>query len=305
MSNPLWRRLNRRNLESTAAEWHNSVVSNPLWRRLNRRNLESTAAEWHNSGASNLLWPDRAIGVFETLLIVDGTPIELESHLVRLRSSVRELFGADVPAGTRELVLDRASPLPLGRLRVTVAPGPGAVLAPEAVTGTVDPQDVFPAWERAIVLRPFVIHGGLGAHKWADRAGLAWMESSESEGCLPLVLDAGSEVLEASRANVFAVEREVLITPAADGRVLPGVARARAIEAARSLGIELREEALTVDRLIAAGEAFLTGSVRGVEPVRSVDEAEFEPPGEAVSEVAAEMKRKWIGKEAARWVETP
>lgn len=248
---------------------------------------------------SDLLWPDRAIGVFETLLIVEGSPIELQAHLERLSWSVRGLFGAELPAGTRELVLDSASPLPLGRLRLTVAPGPAGVLGADAVTATVDPEDVFPSWERAILLRPFVIHGGLGAHKWADRAGLAWTESSESDGCLPLVLDAGGEVLEASRANVFAVEGEVLITPAADGRILPGVARARAIEAARSLGIELREETLSVDRLIAAGEAFLTGSVRGVEPVRSVDEAELEAPGEAVFEVTAELKRTWLSQALA------
>ena len=105
------------------------------------------------------------------------------------------------------------------------------------------------------------------------------------QGSLTLVLDADEEVLEASRANVFAVEGAVLVTPAADGRILPGVARARAIEAAHSLGIELREEALGIDRLIAAGEAFLTGSVRGVEPVRSIGDAELTEP--AASRVAS------------------
>ena len=239
-------------------------------------------------------WPDRAIGVLETLLIVDGSPIELDAHLERLQWSVRDLFGGELPVGTRELVLERASPLPLGRLRLTIAPGPGDELRASTVTAPVDPGDVFPSWDRAIDLRPFVIHGGLGAHKWADRTGLARAESVESGGYLPLVLDGGGEVLEASRANIFAVEQGTLITPAADGRILPGVARARAIEAARTLGIELREERLGIERLTAAGEAFLTGSVRGVEPVRSVGEVELEATGETVAELAAEMKRTWI-----------
>ncbi|MGA2926863.1 MAG: aminotransferase class IV [Solirubrobacteraceae bacterium] len=249
---------------------------------------------------SNHLQTDRTEGVFETLLIVDGLPIELEPHLDRLRASVQELFGSELPADTRELVLERAASLALSRLRLTVAPGPDDVLRRDIATAIVDRATLFPAWERAIVLRPFVVPGGLGAHKWADRAALARMESSVAEGCLPLLLDAGGEVLEASRANVFAVEGEVLITPPADGRVLPGVARARAIDAAGSLGIGVREEVLTVDRLLAAGEAFLTGSVRGVEPVRCVDDAEFEPPGDAVGAIAAAMKRNWVGKRAAR-----
>lgn len=235
--------------------------------------------------------------------MVGGRPVELEAHLERLSWSVRDLFAAEAPAGTRELVLDRAAPLSLGRLRLTVSPQADGGLAPDVVTAAVDPADVFPGWERAIGLRPFVVQGGLGAHKWADRAGLAWTESGESDGFLPLVLDSGGEVLEASRANVFAIEEGALITPAADGRILPGVARAAAIEAAQTLSVELREETLTVNRLIAAGEAFLTGSVRGVEPVRSVGDSELRVPGEPMPAIAAEMRRAWIGQGVAQWAE--
>jgi len=146
-----------------------------------------------------------------------------------------------------------------------------------------------------MALRPFLVPGGLGEHKWADRDGLAWTEAGEAKGALPLVLDSGEEVLEASRANVFVVDDGVLLTPPADGRILPGVTRARAIETAGSLGIEVREERLDVERLIAAREAFLTGSVRGIEPVGAVGETALGPPGELLAELTAEMRRGWIG----------
>lgn len=243
--------------------------------------------------------------MFETILILDGTPIELAGHLDRLSWSVRDLFGAELPPAARELVCERAAPLRVGRLRLTVAPDGSGALAAEAVTAAVDPDDLFPAWERAMALRPFVIHGGLGAHKWADRAGLAWTESSEAEGCLPLVLDAGAEVLEASRANVFAVEDGVLVTPAADGRILPGVARAKAIETAREIGIEVREEPLDVERLIASGEAFLTGSIRGIEPVCMVGESTLGPLGESVAELAIEMRQSWLEMASPRSAQAP
>lgn len=239
--------------------------------------------------------PDPALGVFETLLVVDGAPIELQAHLDRLNGSVRELFGATLPQGMRELMFERAAPLALGRLRLTLAPGSGRALTAQVVTAPVDPTTVFPAWEQAVVLRPLVIPGGLGAHKWADRSGLSTVESSEADDCLRLLLDVGDEVLEASRANVFAVEGDLLITPAADGRILPGVTRARTIEAICSLGLELREEALTVERMIAAGEAFLTGAVRGIEPVRSIGDVELAPPGETVFAISDALKRAWIG----------
>jgi para-aminobenzoate synthetase / 4-amino-4-deoxychorismate lyase len=249
--------------------------------------------------------PDRAIGVYETLLVLDDSPIELEAHLQRLSASVRELFAAELPAHARELVIERAAALPVGRLRLTVTPGTGGVVAVDVVAAPVDPENVFPSWQRAIALRPFVVEGGLGGHKWADRDGLAWTEATEPDGALPLVLDVGEEVLEASRANVFAVEGDSLVTPPTDGRILPGVARAAVIASARSLGIEVREESLGADRLLAAPEAFLTGSVRGIEPVRSVSGTSFQPPGETLGAITAEMRRKWVaGRHSLASVQT-
>ena len=248
---------------------------------------------------SRSLTPDPAAGVFETLLVAEGNPVELDAHLERMRRSTTELYGSDLPADARELALEDARPLPLGRLRVTVAPGPAGELAADVVTAAVDRANVFPSWERAVELRGFVVPGGLGAHKWADRAGLASLEADLPEGCVAMLMDTGDEILEASRANVFAVEGDVLITPAADERILPGIARTRAIETALSLGIEVREQELTRERLLAASEAFLTGSVRGIEPVRTVDEARLERPSRVTRELTAAMEALWIGRDAA------
>src|SRR5205814_55337 len=74
------------------------------------------------------------------------------------------------PPVAREALLAEAAPLSLGRMRLTLHPGPDGVLGLEAVAGQVDPDDVFPAWDRAAELAPFVMGGGLGPHKWADRA---------------------------------------------------------------------------------------------------------------------------------------
>jgi para-aminobenzoate synthetase / 4-amino-4-deoxychorismate lyase len=248
--------------------------------------------------------PDPAIGVFETLLVLGGEPVELDAHVQRLGASVRELYAVALPPHAEALVLEHAAALPVGRLRLTAAPGPGGVPELDVVTAAVDRENVFPGWERAIALSPFVVEGGLGAHKWADREGLASREAAEPGGALPLLMDVGEELLEASRANVFAVDGECLLTPPVDGRILPGVARARAIECARSLGIEVREEPLSTGRLLDCGEAFLTGSVRGIEPVSSIGGARLSPTGETAAALAAELQRQWTGGRAARSTQT-
>jgi para-aminobenzoate synthetase/4-amino-4-deoxychorismate lyase len=160
-----------------------------------------------------------------------------------------------------------------------------ATLAPE----DVDPADLCPTRERAVKLRSLRRDGGLGSHKWVDRQGLA-----EAPGePVPLLFDRDDEVLEAGRGNVFAAREGALRTPPADGRILPGIARAAAIEVARAEGIEVREERLTREDLLAAEEVFLTGSVRGVEPARSLDGAPLPGGDELRRRIGEGLLSRW------------
>ena len=50
--------------------------------------------------------PDPRAGVFETILVVEDRPVDLDAHLRRLGASVRALYGGE-PPDVRELVRDR------------------------------------------------------------------------------------------------------------------------------------------------------------------------------------------------------
>jgi para-aminobenzoate synthetase / 4-amino-4-deoxychorismate lyase len=246
--------------------------------------------------------PDPAQGVFETLLVRGGAPVELDAHLERMAASLAALYGTELPPGLAHEVRERArhananyfrGPDPrnsshsLGRLRIAVGGEPGA--SAEIAIEAVDPADVFPGPERAAALRSVRREGGLGRHKWNDRSGL----SAVGDPALPLLLDASGEVLEASRANVFAAHEWALHTPPDDGRILPGIARARVIEAAAEAGIRVEERPLSRADLLGADEVFLTGSVRGVEPAGSLDGAALAGLGELGRRVAGELDRRW------------
>jgi para-aminobenzoate synthetase/4-amino-4-deoxychorismate lyase len=211
--------------------------------------------------------PDPRAGVFETLLVAEGRPLELDAHLARLERSLHELFAALPPTGLRDQVLTFAAGVRLGRLRVTVAPSAVGPLEVSAVVKTLDRDIVFPRAEQAVDLRPLELAGGLGAHKWADRRLL---DEAAADPAIPLVVDMDGTVLEASRGNVFLVLDGTLVTPRADGRLLPGVARRRVLELARGARIAVRETVVTAADLRRATEVFLTNSVRGIEPVRSL-----------------------------------
>ncbi len=229
------------------------------------------------------------------MLVVDGGPVELDAHLERMGASLEALFGAGMPPVAGELVFERARSIPLGRLRLTVSPGADRALRAEVATAEMEPALVFPSAELATALRSHLVQDGLGAHKWADRRLLEAAEGALPPGSVPLIVDGDGAVLEASRANVFAVRDGALLTPPADGRILPGIARRGAIEVAAEEGIEMREEAMGLAVLLQAEEVFLTGSVRGVELVSSVDGAATAPGGEVSERIAVSLRRRWLG----------
>lgn len=241
--------------------------------------------------------PDRAHGLFETLLVLDGEPVELDAHLDRLAASLATVFGVERPAGLAGEATDQAGDLALGRMRIDVTPGQVTALRTEMV----DPADFFPEPGRGARLRSLRCDGGLGPHKWADRRPLA----ETGEGAVALLLDGGHEVLEAGRANVFAAIDGVLVTPMADGRILPGIARAGAIAAAGEAGIEVAERPLALAELRAANEVFLTGSVRGVEPASSLDGTTLPPTGEISRRVGDRLRRRWLAPPVATAAPAP
>jgi len=199
--------------------------------------------------------------------------------------SLATLYEVPVPPGTELLVLECARELTLGRLRLTVAPNGGDAPTASVRVAEVERDVVFPPFTRAVSLTGLVVPGGLGAHKWADRA---LVEPVEAEGSVALIVDDDETVLEASRANVFIVEAGSIVTPPADGRLLAGITRRRIIDL-----LPVLEQHISLLRLLAADEVFLTGSVRGIEPVRECDGVGAWPEGTVTTLVADELRRLW------------
>jgi para-aminobenzoate synthetase/4-amino-4-deoxychorismate lyase len=183
--------------------------------------------------------------------VQDGAPVALEGHLERLRDSLARVYGHDLGPGLGP-ELERTVAATRGqrtRMRIAAA-------ADGAITVSAIPAPL--ASERVVVLAPFVLPGGLGAHKWSDR-GLLEALSRERPDTVPLLIDSDGTVLEAAHANVWIVEDGSWITPPADGRILAGVTRADRLAADPSAA----EEPISLERLAHAPSVFLTSSIAG------------------------------------------
>jgi para-aminobenzoate synthetase/4-amino-4-deoxychorismate lyase len=258
-----------------ADEAHETLVKAvPLLEAVGAELDAALRQDWDRHGAPALPAlpphaPLRAEGVFTTLRVEGGRPVELDAHLRRLGASCLVCFGAELPPAVGDEVREHAARLPgPHRLRITAVPVPDGALDVR-VTATALPPDPVPPWR----LVPVRLPGGLGGHKWADRRVLAHEPEPGlwSRSCDPLLVDADGTVLETGRANVFAVLGGTVLTPPADGRILPGVVRARALEALRRTGTDVHERPLRLEELAAATEVFVTNSVVGAHPVGAVD----------------------------------
>ena len=241
------------------------------------------------------LRPRPAVGVFTSLLVADGAARGLADHVARLDASARQLFGRGLPGTFRDDLAAQLADQPSGRLRITVQPAGGPLRALVRVV----PLDQPPA---EVSLRPAVIRGGLGAHKWLDRRLLADLARSMAlqPGEQLLIEDADGDVLETDRANVFAVIGGVLHTPPADGRLLPGVARDAVLRAAGLAGLGLSVTPVSKARLQAASEVFVTNAVHGVRPVRSVAGSPAAwPAGPVAGRMAASLAGQPLSRQAA------
>jgi para-aminobenzoate synthetase/4-amino-4-deoxychorismate lyase len=208
---------------------------------------------------------DRGRGVFDTLLVRDGRPVDLEAHLDRLVRDAEHLTGEPVDrAALADRIEAGVSGVTTARVR-TVYDGEWTVTVDPITEGGLQPR----------TLAPRRVTTGLGAHKWADRRLVADPGTADDV----LLVDVDDRVLEVGTANVFVVLDDTVVTPPLDGRILAGTVRARVLDLLRRDGVPVAERPISLAELPGAVEVLQTSSVRGVQPVIEVDGVGGWPPG--------------------------
>lgn len=238
------------------------------------------------------------LACFETMLARHGRVFRLPEHLDRLETSLA-LFRAAAPSRTvlRRAVTAtlKANGLSDASVRLSVTPGSGkrpslpATGSPTVVI-TADPVGPPPPparlWVSSVRLdasRPW--RGAKLAH-FAPYL-LARAEAMERGLDDALLLDQRGHVAEAATSNAFFLVDGVLLTPPLSDGPLPGVTRGAILRTAAELRIVTREATVTLHDVERAESAFLTSSIVGLAPVRSIGWEDggqrhlWQPPGDA------------------------
>lgn len=215
------------------------------------------------------------LGLFETMLAVDGALVFADRHLARLHTSGERLgWSIDLPdlrEVAAELLVRNQLSTSRARLRLIVTGGSGAH------------NDLIPGADRLIWLAAFPAGEvpdttTLCISPWPrnERSPLAGLKTAcYAENIVALdharrlgfeetvFLNTTGHLCETATANLFLVKNGVLLTPSLDSGCLPGIGREVLLEIAKHHGIPSEERGLEPADLHVAEEIFISSSTRG------------------------------------------
>jgi branched-chain amino acid aminotransferase len=99
---------------------------------------------------------------------------------------------------------------------------------------------------------------------------LALIEAREKGADDSVMLNENDHLTECTTSNIFIVTDGIVETPSLECGILPGITRMKVLEIARNNKIEVEETELTLDDLESADEIFITGSIKGIVPVKQI-----------------------------------
>lgn len=243
-------------------------------------------------------------GLFETLLVMNGKPFRWTQHMERLRCGAQLLkIRIPVPLDSLRASADQLisrNHLPDSLLRLTLSRGVGPrgysprgadhptlvmslhpAPAADNASGGADRQTGPEARQRVPAMRWKLITASprlpagepLAQFKTCNKLPqiIARSEADADGADEALLLNTAGFVVEGSGSNLFWVEAGTICTPPLAGGILAGVTRSVVLDLCRSLGVNVREDNVTVEELRRRQGIFLSVSSWGVVEAESLD----------------------------------
>lgn len=224
-------------------------------------------------------------GLFETLAVRDGAVLLWDRHLARLLAGCERLGWARLPSAEalHDDVHALASGIDRGVIKMMVTRGSGGrgyrasteatprrIVSlwpwPEGIERHAR-EGITVRWCRTQVARQPQLAGLKHLHRLEQVLARAEWQDEYAEG---LMCDDGDRLVEGTMSNVFVRLAGEWHTPALDAAGVAGVMRAAVLECARERGIACRVTAVLRETLATAEEIFLTNSIIGIWPVKTL-----------------------------------
>ena len=213
-------------------------------------------------------------GLFETIRCENGIPVFFEDHYKRLTHSAKEI-GMPFPVEEAEVKewiknVRNANALENARIKIIISKRLedkfNVVIIPAALEKL--PLSYF--------LISWILHRDSRSisfrHKTTSRGDsyVAYRYAQENSFNDALYLNDKNELVECTRANIFLVMEDKIITPLLESGILSGVTRTKVLELAKENNIQIEEKNVHSLYLSKAKEVFITNAIIGIMPVSRI-----------------------------------
>lgn len=232
------------------------------------------------TGSRAFLYGD---GLFETIRIIKGVPIDLENHFQRLMNGSKAIrlripayFTFDFFKNKIVELIQKCEITEGGKCRFSLDRTEGGTYSPE--TNDINYFiEVYPlvtnyfeiaskGLEIDILLGLFKQNNFLAKHKTKNALlnVMATIMAREKGLDDYLITNEKGIILESSNSNIFIVSNGVLYTPAIEDGCVAGTMRKQIIDLAVQHKMRVYECSIMPQNLLAADEIFLTNAIKGI-----------------------------------------
>ena len=261
--------------------------------------------KWHDADFLPMSPTDRGLthglGLFETILAIDGSPALLDRHLARMLASCDRLgWGNPLPNKLRSAIISQLTAAKLdhgrARIRLAISAGSGQLACPSigrdhlvwiTVSRTEDPPASITLCKAPFVYPSHSFLSGMKSASYADN--LLALNHARQRGFDDAVfLNEKNLICETTTSNIFGVIDNTLHYPPDDTGCLPGITRTLIIELAEKNTIRTSATSLTENDLMACDVVFITSAIRG--PVRV---SRYESTEYAQTSITDKLREIW------------
>lgn len=224
-------------------------------------------------------------GIYEVIRVYEGQFFGFKEHMQRLERSVAEIR-MELPIPLEEIekklqLLVKENKLMNGIVYMQITRG----AAPRVHQFPEHSKPVLTAYTKEMARPLDKINNGIRTRLVED---VRWLrcdikslnllgnvlakQEAEDHQCAEAILHRGDTVSEGSSSNAFIVNGKELQTHPANHLILNGITRRQVLALIGDLGLNIKEEPFTVEKLLAADEAFITSTTSEITPVVQVDD---------------------------------
>ncbi len=222
-------------------------------------------------------------GLFESIRIVNGRPINVDNHIMRLVEGMNALkiriptfFNEAFFTKHFQALIDQSGITEGGRIRLSVDRTSGGTFRPTSNEATyfIEVYELEnngfilnnKGWEVDLYKALRQDKNFLSNFKTKNRLinVLGAIEAKEKDLDDVLLTNSKGDILEGTGSNLFVVSNNILYTPGLEEGCLGGTMRMTVINFALENNIKVYESPITPQNMLIADEVFLTNAIKGI-----------------------------------------